>query len=130
MSADNGIYIGRFPKTDNLHNVKLRSVDYDYFVIHAQAIDNIYFFAEDQLALEVKFNGENPRTIVEYFGRAQAMDEAAAHAQAFKMEREISESDFPVLEYGINTLTFYCPLSYYKFHAHEIVYKWDKQETV
>lgn len=116
MSADNGIYIGAFPKTEG-------STEYEYRVIHAQAIDNVYWTPDDSLE-------ENPREIVQYFGKAEVMTEEFAHKKAFEMEKEILNDEFcPILEYGISTMTFNRPFKYYEEHAHEIKYKWDP-ETV
>ena len=123
MSADNGIYIGEFPIQDEQSQ---GSTAYEYRVIHAQAIDNLYFFPNEEL--EKKFKGENPRSIVEYFGEAEVLTEKQAHDKAFEMEAEILNDDFcPILEYGICTLRFKKMFAWYKNHAHEIVYKWDKE---
>jgi len=94
MSADNGIYIGRFPKTENPHQVELHPVDYEYRVIHAQAIENINWFPdekssdENQSELDKKFEGENPREIVQYFENAKMMDEVNARQRAFELEEK------------------------------------------
>src|SRR5271157_3513136 len=102
MSADNGIYIGKFPIQDEKSQ---GSTGYEYRVIHAQAIDNISFFSDKKL--EEKFKGENPRAIVEYFGRAEVFTEKQAQDKAFEMEEEILNDEYcPILEYGISTLTF------------------------
>jgi len=84
MSADNGIYIGKF------NNGEIR-------VIHAQAIENLWYP-----------DSENAGYIVSYFkGAATFTNEAEAQRHAFKMENDILSDDFgPILEYGIKTLTF------------------------
>lgn len=128
MSADNGIYIGVFPKTENPHNVKLHPIDLQYRVIHATAIDNINFF-DEQKELEIKFQKENPRAIVEYFGNADVLTQDKAQEKAFEMEHEIMDSSFPVLEYGISTIHFKQPFSFYQEHVKEIKYFWDKEEV-
>ena len=53
MSADNGIYIGKF-----LDGIR---------VIHAQAIDNVFYP-----------DGENAAAIVDYFGRANTINSLEA----------------------------------------------------
>jgi len=119
MSADNGIYIGKFPK----------DIGHEYRVIHAQAIENLEFFDKEEDAK--KYAGENPRAIVEYFGGAPVYSETRAFHEAQRMEKEILSDDFcPILEYGISTITFKHPFAYYQEHAHEIVYSWDKAEVV
>ena len=129
MSADNGIYVGCFPKTENLHNVKLHPVDCEYRVIHASAIDNLAYFTDAEQAL--KYEGENPREIFILYKDSEILTEEQAHSKAFEMEREIlSDEYFPVLEYGISTLTFKHPFSYYQERSHEIVYPWDKDREV
>ena len=97
MSADNGIYIGEFGNEGK-----------EFRVIHAQAIDNVYYP-----------NGENAVSIVEYFGRAEVFDtREAAQGAAFKLENEILDDDFcPVLEYGISTLKFSRSFSEYEKEA-------------
>lgn len=125
MSADNGIYIGKFPKEDQV-GVLPGACDYEYRVVEGQAIDNIYFFEDETLAR--KFNDENPRAIVDYFGAADVLTQDAALNLAFSKENDIMASAFPVLEYGISTLIFKKPWSFYKDHAHEIVYSWDKKD--
>jgi len=119
MSADNGIYIGVFPTERN-------DQSREYRVIEAQAIDNLDFFPDEET--EKKFNGENPRSIVEYFGHAEVFhDLALAEKKAFSIEKEIADSYCPILEYGISTIRFAHPYSFYQAHAKEIVYKWDNQ---
>jgi hypothetical protein len=82
LSADNGIYIGWFGEKD-------------FRVIHAQAIDNVFYP-----------DGENAEAIVEYFGDAIIYDTiGTAQDQAFKMADEI-QAEYGVLEYGISTLKF------------------------
>lgn len=83
MSADNGIYIGHF-------------ADGEIRVIHAQAIDNLWY-PED----------ENASSIASYFdGAASFKTPIDARQKAFEMEDDILSSDFPILEYGISTLSF------------------------
>ena len=84
MSADNGIYIGWFGEKE-------------FRVIHAQAIDNVFYPS-----------GENAESIVDYFGGGAVFDNLdAAQKKAFALEEEIMSDDFcPILEYGISTLKF------------------------
>ena len=84
MSADNGIYIGCFK-------------DKEFRVIHAQAIDNVYYP-----------NGENALSIVEYFGDAPIFNSIEeAQKEASRQETECLNDKFcPILEYGINILKF------------------------
>jgi hypothetical protein len=83
MSADNGIYIGYFS-------------DGETRVIHAQAIDNLWYP-----------NDENAEMIVDYFKDAEVFNNRMeAGKKAFEMEDDIRWSDFPILEYGISTLVF------------------------
>lgn len=118
MSADNGIYIGRFPKTETTPE------DYEYRVIHATAIENLHWTPTDTLE-------ENSREIVAYYKSASVITQDEAQKKAFELEKEILADDFcPVLEYGINTLTFQHPFQYYLEHAHEVVYPWDVKEEV
>lgn len=97
MSADNGIYIGWFG-------------DKEFRVIHAQAIDTVYYP-----------NGENAVQIVIYFGEAAVFDSLeAAQKEAFRMEDEIMNNDFcPILEYGISTLKFSKTFEEYTKEAEE-----------
>lgn len=123
MSADNGIYIGKFPKTTNIQD------GFEFRVIHAQAIDNISLFPDGYEQKEQEFKGENPRSIVEYFGQTEILDELSAQQKAFKMEQEILNDDYcPILEYGISTITFTQPFDFYQAHKADIKYKWDKFE--
>src|SRR5208282_3215893 len=90
MSADNGIYIGHF-------------ADGEIRVIHAQAIDNCWYP-----------DGENARSIIDYFGDAKVFNNPTAASQyAFERGAEILDSDFPILEYGISTLKFSKPFQEY-----------------
>ena len=119
MSADNGIYIGRFPKTANPYNVKLHEADVEYRVIHAQAIDNLDFKVPEDMDY-------NPREVMSYFENAPVFaDEKSAVTEAYRMYKEQMESDCPIVEYGISEIRFSQPYQFYVDHAHEIVYKWD-----
>jgi hypothetical protein len=83
MSADNGIYIGKFSETD-------------YRVIEASAIDNIFWP-----------DGENAEYILNYFGNANVCDTLIeAYTEADKMYTEFMNDDFGILEYGISVINF------------------------
>ena len=84
MSADNGIYI-------------LEAKD-GYRVIHAQAIENLWWWKEDD-----DFRPEiNPAVLYDYFHEAEVLtDKLAALAKAEAMYSTIMNSDFPMVEYGI-----------------------------
>lgn len=80
MSADNGIYIAKFPD--------------GYRVCEAQAIENIDYYPEG--------SDERKQELKNYFGESkiyETKDEAllAGH----KIEEEIANSDWPILEYGV-----------------------------
>jgi len=78
MSADNGIYIAKFPE--------------GYRVIHAQAIDNITYFPEDTM--------ERKNVLKEYFGGSKIIStEHEALEEAGKLSKE-----YDYLEYGTSFL--------------------------
>lgn len=96
MSADNGIYIGVFK-------------DGERRVIEAQAIENIDYP-----------ESENASAIVDYFGNAKVFHTTGeALEEACRMETEIANSDFPILEYGISTILFSKSFSAYVHEAEE-----------
>lgn len=75
MSADNGIYIAKFPE--------------GYRVVHAQAIENVDYYPEGSF--------ERRQELWRYFGGAKVhptLDDAYAEARELAMEWEY-------LEYGI-----------------------------
>ena len=84
MSADNGIYLAKFKD--------------GYRVAHAQSIDNCEYQGRDS-EIAKAFQ-------VLYFGDCPVLSEKEAQKIAFEMEKEIMESDFPILEYGISTIEF------------------------
>jgi hypothetical protein len=103
MSSDNGIYILKTPKDDG--------EGFDYRVIHAQAIENIYW--DDVNKCEGP--DPNPAILLEYFGEAPVMTKDEAAKKAFEMEEEILEDDFcPILEYGISTIELLHSFEWYK----------------
>jgi hypothetical protein len=88
MSADNGIYIGKFP-TDSGH---------EYRVIHAQAIENVdYGNIEMQNAYRFAYFG---RKGVEVFA-----DRGIALVYAYDWAKE-----FDILEYGVVEIEFDRPI--------------------
>ena len=81
MSADNGIYIHKFKN--------------GWKVCHAQAIENIYWQRGNK-----KYNYYY---LNEYFKSSPFFKtEEEALKEATRLYREIMDSDFPILEYGIN----------------------------
>jgi len=87
MSADNGIYIGKFPRTDG---------GIEYRVVHAQAIDNVdYGDTEHQDLYRVL-----------YFGKAPVFSDADS---AWEVAR-ICSKNYDILEYGVSELEFDRPL--------------------
>ena len=109
MSADNGIYLLKSPK-DNADG-------FEYRVIFAQAIDNIYW--------NEKTNEEghepDPKSLINYFGKCEVFEDSdKAHNKAFEMEREILSDGFCFfLEYGISTIEIPKPFSWYREKAKE-----------
>jgi len=78
MSADNGIYIAKFPE--------------GYRVIHAQAIDNIDFFPEGTV--------ERRNVLKEYFWGSKIIK---TEEEAWNVARELSK-EYDYLEYGTSFL--------------------------
>jgi hypothetical protein len=115
MSADNGIYVGKFPTQEG---------SFEFRVIHAQAIDNLWCMPDSSY-------GENPRSIVEYFSDAPVWDTfERASRVAQDMADEILKDDIcPILEYGISYISFQNTFKYYLENKHKIVYPWDKKGT-
>lgn len=87
MSADNGIYIAKFPD--------------GYRVVHATAIENIDFYSVG--------SKERIAVLKDYFGKSKIItsyEKAILTAQ--KMAKIIlSDSMCPILEYGINYIGEY-----------------------
>lgn len=96
MSADNGIYIAKFPKAEG---------GFEWRVIHAQAIEN----CDDSPNYSQELT-DAYRTV--YFAGAESFDtEEAADAKARQMEAEVLADDFcPILEYGVCSFEFDRPL--------------------
>jgi len=84
MSADNGVYI-------------LKSKD-GYRVTHAQAIDNLWYWEEDE---SKRFKELNPKYLKIYFEDCKVVStNIEALSEAKKMAIEINRQGLP-LEYGI-----------------------------
>jgi hypothetical protein len=86
VSADNGVYIVKFPD--------------GYRVCHAQAIENIDY---DPVGSK-----ERKDCLKDYFGTSkiyQSKDEAIVAAH--KLYDEIMNDDFPVVEYGVRYIGEY-----------------------
>lgn len=93
MSADNGVYIGRFVK-DGV---------YSYRVIHAQAIENCD--QNDDFPEELRNS-----YIARYYGQAKEIfSKDKAFEAAKKIYDEIMESNFPIVEYGIQEIHYDIP---------------------
>lgn len=88
MSADNGIYIAKFPD--------------GYRVAHAAAIDNLDYYPEG--------SEERKQVLKDYFGDAkvfQTHEEAYSEAKRIEKEWVKDDEDFCFLEYGICTIGEY-----------------------
>jgi len=118
MSADNGIYIGRFlrwrcGKCDGWRYLEEHSrhcmliakdkTEYIYHVIHAQAIENC------------DYDNKTPKKVTDayrvyYYGSApmhHTLDEALD--RAFELEKEIlgdNEFGYGILEYGVSIIKY------------------------
>lgn len=81
MSADNGVYIAKFPD--------------GFRVTHAQAIENIDFYPKGSV--------KRKDTLRSYFGKSKTYPTLEdAYVQAHKLEAEVLNDDFcPILEYGV-----------------------------
>ena len=101
ISADNCIAILKTPNGNG----------FEYRVVHAQAIDNIYWD-------DTKPNGNpegNPVYVVSYFGECSVLtnQDNAIHL-AGGMAKEILDDEFcGILEYGIIRIDLPHPFSYY-----------------
>ena len=86
MSADNGVYIVKFPE--------------GYRVVHAQAIDNIDYFP--------KGSKERKRVLKQYFGKSKVFENVEdAYKEATKLYDEIIGDAFGICEYGIQFIGEY-----------------------
>ena len=107
MSADNGVYIGRF-------------ADGEFRVIHAQAIDNLWYP-----------DGENATYIYSYYKDGKVFwNRKEARDYAFTLADEIMDDDFcSILEYGVSELEFSHSFSQYAATADmKKIAEWDAPE--
>jgi hypothetical protein len=98
MSADNGIYILRSPT--NLKTFKDMEVDYEYRVLHTQAIDNLFYTDKTYNDFPLGLFYE-----ADYFRDCEVIyniDEA--FVKAGKLMLSILESDIEYIEYGIQLI--------------------------
>jgi hypothetical protein len=107
MSADNGVYIlktrgaGLQAPFANNDPQKVVAPFYEYRVLHAQAIENIYYRVEAQSDQDL-FDQSNfvPEVAYEYFKECQPLyDEGQALSYAHKLSEQYS-----ILEYGVEIL--------------------------
>jgi len=101
MSADNGIYILETPRESG--------EGFEYRVIHAQAIENIFNDEEDGNAVQ----------IIEYYGDStifNTMDESLREAH-----RLYKDYEWP--EYGIQSISLPHCFTYYRMMAEAEEYK-------
>ena len=96
MSADNTVAILKTPDGKK---------GFEYRVVHAQAIENIYWEHPDG----------NSEEVVRYFGKCQVLkDKHAAFEFAHEMEEQVLSDKFcPILEYGISQISLPHIFSYY-----------------
>lgn len=115
MSADNGIYI-------------LKTKD-GYRVAHRQAIDNLYYHPQKccnkQIIIEdkntsleickncnkkidwIKKDKINSQMLRDYFGDCKVFKtKKEALGEAIRLYNEIINSDYPILEYGIQIINY------------------------
>jgi len=81
---------------------------FEFRVTHAQAIENIYFG-------DIEDKGYDPEYVVSYFQNAPVFENFADASQhAFNLGENILKSDFPVLEYGIQSIELPHSFKFYK----------------
>ncbi len=98
MSADNGIYIAKFPIDQG------KSGYFEYRVVHTQNIEDCYYSDSFPKLL-------TDATIVIVFGNAKifySKDKAISYAN--KLYDEIMNSECPIVEYGISEIEFKNPI--------------------
>ena len=105
MSADNGIYILRTPNVD--------FNDYEYRVSEAQAIENIYYNVKEPL-------DAIPDDVVMIFDKGFVFTREEAIKEAFRIYDEIQESDYPIVEHGIQEIHLNFPFSRYQELTEEL----------
>lgn len=102
MSADNCVAILKTPAGQG----------FEYRVIHAQAIENIYW---DENSANNNNSEGNPTQVISYFGKCNVLtSEDNAVRLAEGIAKEILADDFcPILEYGIVRIDLPHPFSHY-----------------
>lgn len=96
MSADNGIYIAKFPVDDSY---------FEYRVVEAQNI-------EDCFPNEATPENVTDATVVKVFGNCKVfMSENKAHAHAQKLYDKVMASECPIVEYGVCGIEFKKPIA-------------------
>ena len=120
MSADNTIAILKTPAPGG----KVGE-DFEFRVIHAQAIENIYYTNLEWYSEDFNISG-NPKEIVKYFGDARLFQD---HDSAWKYAKKMMK-DLAYVEYGIQQFEFEKPFWQFKREAKNLPkYNW-KEETL
>lgn len=93
MSADNGIYILQTNNADG--------TGFEYRVAECQAVENINYYSpargyNDKIA--------DDAMLVIYFGDSKIYNKKDAYDIANRIEDDILQSEWPILEYGISTI--------------------------
>lgn len=93
MSADNGIYI--------LQTNNVNGNGFEYRVAECQAIENINYYNpvrgyNDKIA--------DDTMLVIYFGDCIVYNKKDAYDIADRMENDILQSEYPILEYGVSII--------------------------
>ncbi len=107
MSADNGVYVlktrgaGLQAPFANNDPQKVVAPFYEYRVLHAQAIENIYYRVEHQGDHDL-FDQTNfvPEVAYEYFRECQPLYD---EGQALRYAHQLADQH-PILEYGVDIL--------------------------
>lgn len=91
---------------------------FEYRVIHAQAIENIYWDEHNP-------NGNpegNPVQVCNYFGHSEVFTNSddAFHVAELMAKKILADDFCPILEYGINEIELPHPFSYYVEKAKQI----------
>lgn len=118
MSADNTIAVLKTPAPGGKPGE-----DFEFRVIHAQAIENIYHTDLEWHPEDFNISG-NPKEIVKYFGDCEVfLNHHDVWKQAQKMMKDLS-----YVEYGINQFEFEKPFWQFKREAKNLPkYSWEKK---
>jgi len=128
MSADNGIYIGRFKHVECSRPLvdeggayyDVETGEYEYRVIHAQSIENCDY--ADDFPKEVT---DAYRAL--YYGNDVAVYKTSE--EAYKHAGELAKLE-PILEYGISWIQYDVPFPEYIADPNEVIKKyWNGQEA-